>query len=62
MVAEALLAGGAEGPEAVARAFARKLVLWFLLLPAGIGLATVRACSKLLVDFRRLEAALLRRE
>jgi ADP-ribosylglycohydrolase len=47
MVAEALLESRVRDPAAVARAFARRLRVWFLLLPAGIGLATVRACLKL---------------
>jgi ADP-ribosylglycohydrolase len=51
MVAEALLAQGRAGADAVARAFAWKLRLWFLLLPAGIGFATVRACLKLFLGF-----------
>lgn len=44
MTAEALLSGGDVEPE-----LARRLRRWFLMLPAGIGLATIRACLKLCV-------------
>jgi ADP-ribosylglycohydrolase len=35
--------------ESFRRAFAGRLRLWFLGLPAGVGLATVKACLKLLI-------------
>ncbi|RYG18871.1 ADP-ribosylglycohydrolase family protein, partial [bacterium] len=42
MTAEALLAGGE-----VERELARRLRRWFLMLPAGIGMATIKACLRL---------------
>ncbi|MGE0484034.1 MAG: ADP-ribosylglycohydrolase family protein [Gammaproteobacteria bacterium] len=47
LVAQALLRSGGE-PAAFARALGWCLRWWFLGLPAGIGLATLRACLKLL--------------
>lgn len=50
MVVQSLL----EHPEDVSafqRAFAWRLRLWFLLLPAGVGLATMRSCVKLWLGF-----------
>lgn len=44
MTAEALLAGGD-----LTRQLARRLRRWFLLLPAGMGIATAKACVKLLL-------------
>ena len=38
-------------PERFAQALARRLRWWFLGLPAGIGLATLRSCFKLCVGF-----------
>lgn len=45
MVAQALLA--TTGPETFQRSLAWKLRWWLLALPAGVGLATARACIKL---------------
>src|SRR5690349_9005875 len=42
MVARALIASAGE-PEAFAKSLARQLKGWLLLVPAGIGLATLRA-------------------
>jgi len=49
-VAQALLAHP-DDAEAFARSLAWKLRGWLLLLPAGIGLATMRSCLKLLIGF-----------
>jgi ADP-ribosyl-[dinitrogen reductase] hydrolase len=46
LVWEALQASGGEGEE-FTRHLARGLRRWFLALPAGMGLATLRACGKL---------------
>jgi ADP-ribosyl-[dinitrogen reductase] hydrolase len=48
MTAQALVASGGE-PERFGRELAGRLRLWFLSLPPGVGLATARACLKLLV-------------
>lgn len=40
-------------PERCARAFRRSLLGWFLRLPFGIGLATVRACLRIALGLRR---------
>jgi ADP-ribosylglycohydrolase len=50
MTAQALVVSGGE-PERFASELARRLKLWFLCLPPGVGLATVRACLRLLVGF-----------
>ncbi|GAB4456126.1 MAG: ADP-ribosylglycohydrolase family protein [Armatimonadaceae bacterium] len=50
MTAQALIASGGE-PERFARKLANALRRWILLLPAGVGLATARACGKLLLGF-----------
>lgn len=50
MTAQALVASGGE-PGRFSRELASRLRWWFLSLPPGIGLATVRACLKLLVGF-----------
>jgi len=50
MTAQALVASGGE-PKRFAHALAWRLRWWFLSLPPGIGLATARACLKLLVGF-----------
>ena len=47
MTAEALLSGGD-----LERELRRRLIRWFLLLPAGMGLATLRACLRMLVGRR----------
>jgi len=49
-VAQALLAHP-ESPDAFAKSLAWKLRWWFLGLPAGVGLATIRACLKLWLGF-----------
>lgn len=49
-VAQALLAHP-DDVQAFQRALAWKLRFWFLSLPAGIGLATLRACLKLCLGF-----------
>lgn len=46
LVAQALIASAGE-PDAFERALAGRLRLWLLGLPAGVGLATLRACLKL---------------
>jgi len=46
MVAQSLIASGADVEE-FTRQFARRLKWWFLALPAGIGLATLRSSIKL---------------
>lgn len=48
MTAQALVASGGE-PERFGRELAGRLRLWFLSLPPGVGLATARACLKLLL-------------
>lgn len=48
LVAEAL-ARHPNDPEAAVRAFQRALVSWFLRLPFGVGLATIRACTRALL-------------
>ena len=48
MVAQALIASRGDG-ERFVRSLAWRLRLWFLLLPAGIGWATLRACVRLWV-------------
>lgn len=50
MVAQALIASGGE-PERFAKRLAWGLRWWLLSLPAGIGLATLRACLKLWCGF-----------
>lgn len=50
MTAQALVASGGE-PERFGQELAGRLRLWFLSLPPGVGLATARACLKLLVGF-----------
>ncbi len=51
MVAQALTATGGS-PQAFARNFAWRLRWWFLRLPAGVGLGTLRACLKLWVGVK----------
>ena len=48
LVAQALIRSGGD-PESFSRTLARQLRIWFALLPAGIGFATLRACLKLCV-------------
>ena len=48
LVAESLIESGAEA-ALLEKAFARRLKRWFLLLPAGVGLATAKACCKLMI-------------
>jgi ADP-ribosylglycohydrolase len=43
----------ARDPGNPARAFRRSLLGWFFRLPWGVGLATVRACLRILLGFRR---------
>lgn len=50
MTAQALVASAGE-PKRFARALAWRLRWWFIALPPGMGLATARACLKLLVGF-----------
>lgn len=52
LLAHALLAGAGD-PAATLRDFRRRLAGWFLRLPWGIGLATLRACLRLCVGVRR---------
>jgi ADP-ribosylglycohydrolase len=51
MVAQALLAEPRDAP-AFQRLLARKFRWWFAALPAGVGLATAKACLKLWVGIR----------
>ncbi|MBI5622387.1 MAG: ADP-ribosylglycohydrolase family protein [Elusimicrobia bacterium] len=46
------LARHPDDPEACARAFRRSLLGWFLRLPWGVGLATVRACLRIGLGFK----------
>jgi len=48
LVAQALIASAGE-PEVFEQRFARELRIWLLLLPAGVGFATLRATLRLLV-------------
>ena len=50
MVAQALIRSAGD-PNLFVREMAKRLRCWFLLLPAGVGLATARACLKLLLGF-----------
>lgn len=50
MVAQALIVSGGE-PDAFVRSLGWGLRTWFLLLPAGIGWATLRACLRLWAGF-----------
>jgi ADP-ribosylglycohydrolase len=43
----------ARNPSDPARAFRRSLLGWFLRLPWGVGLATVRACGRIALGLRR---------
>jgi ADP-ribosylglycohydrolase len=46
IIAQALIESGGE-PEQFLKSFARQLRGWILLLPGGVGLATLKACWKL---------------
>ncbi len=62
MVAQALIASGNDA-DAFARELARRLRWWLLALPAGTGLATLKATLKLCVgDFGKAERGVFRRE
>ncbi len=50
-VADSLIRAGAGDPDRGARAFAWRLRGWALRAPFGVGLATLRACAKLLLGF-----------
>jgi ADP-ribosyl-[dinitrogen reductase] hydrolase len=50
LVVQALIASGAEVPD-FARRLSRGLRWWLLGLPAGVGLATLRACLRLWIGF-----------
>lgn len=50
MVAQALLASGGE-PQALARSLSWRLRWWLMALPAGVGMATAKACLKLWIGF-----------
>jgi len=50
MVAQSLIVSGGE-TESFTRSLARQLRLWLLMVPAGAGLATLKACLRLLVGF-----------
>lgn len=50
LVAQSLIAAG-DDPDLFVRELSRRLRNWFLKLPAGIGLATVRACVRLCLGF-----------
>ncbi|HEY1100419.1 MAG TPA: ADP-ribosylglycohydrolase family protein [Myxococcota bacterium] len=54
LVAEALVVAGntADNDDVVIRHFSRQLLGWFLRLPFGIGLATIRACFKIALGLR----------
>ena len=47
------LARHPSDPDACVRAFRRSLLGWFLRLPWGIGLGTLRACARIAVGLRR---------
>jgi ADP-ribosylglycohydrolase len=47
------LARHPDDAEACARAFRRSLLGWFLRLPWGVGLATVRSCLRMMFGLRR---------
>ena len=47
------LARHPSDPDACARAFRRSLLGWFLRLPWGVGLATVRACCRIALGLSR---------
>lgn len=55
MIAEALLESQ-ENPQLFIKIFAQKLRCWLFLLPAGVGLATLKAISKLLLGFSPLKS------
>ncbi|HET6423428.1 MAG TPA: ADP-ribosylglycohydrolase family protein, partial [Planctomycetaceae bacterium] len=48
LVAQSVIASGCN-PQQFERQLARRLRSWFLMLPAGIGLATLKACLKLCI-------------
>jgi ADP-ribosylglycohydrolase len=50
MVAQALLASGGD-PRAFSRSLAWRMRWWLLALPAGVGMATAKACIKLWLGF-----------
>ena len=50
IVGQCLLEAGVD-PDAFGRALARRLRLWFLAIPPGIGLGTARAMVKLCIGF-----------
>jgi ADP-ribosyl-[dinitrogen reductase] hydrolase len=50
MVAQSLLASGGD-PSAFARSLAWRLRWWLLAFPAGVGMATAKACIKLWLGF-----------
>lgn len=50
-VGQSLLEAGEEDVEAFQTQLAKKLRLWVLCLPAGVGFATLRACFKLWLGF-----------
>lgn len=50
LIAQALIAS-ADKSDAFTSALAWQLRIWFLGIPAGIGMATLKACAKLLVGF-----------
>ncbi len=52
LVAQALVAHPGDDAAVVAR-FRRSLLGWFLRLPWGVGLATLRACARIAVGLRR---------
>ncbi len=52
LVAQSLATFPAD-PDRCARAFRRSLVGWFWRLPWGVGLATIRACFRIMLGFSR---------
>jgi ADP-ribosyl-[dinitrogen reductase] hydrolase len=52
LVAQSLAAFPAD-PDRCARAFRRSIVGWFWRLPWGIGMATIRACFRIMMGFSR---------
>lgn len=50
LTAQALLKSGGD-PDEFAEALARRIRIWFLALPAGVGWATARACIRLCLGF-----------
>jgi ADP-ribosyl-[dinitrogen reductase] hydrolase len=57
MAAQALIASGGE-VEVFRQTLARQLRGWILMLPGGVGLATLKACGKLLLGASPLKSGM----